>query len=43
MLNNEVSQAEQSALLNDMMDVSSARNYRVLRRALSRMAQIFAS
>lgn len=43
MLNNEVSQAEQSALLNDMMDVSSARNYRVLRRALSRMAQILVS
>ena len=41
MLQAEVEKEENSPLLNDMMDVSDARNYELYRRALIRMAQIF--
>ena len=43
MLQSEVEKEENSPLLNDMLDVSDARNYGLYRRALNRMAQILAS
>ncbi len=40
LLDSELSQNEDSPLLNDMLDVSDGRNYSLFRRALARMAQI---
>jgi hypothetical protein len=40
MLQNEVNQKENSALINDLLDASDARQYTLFRRAISRMAQI---
>ena len=43
MLQNEVSQEENSALINDLLDASDVRQYTLFRRAISRMAQILSS
>ena len=43
MLQNEVNQEENSALINDLLDASDARQYTLFRRAISRMAQILSS
>ena len=43
MLQNEVNQEENSALINDLLDASDARQYTLFRRAISRIAQILAS
>ena len=40
LLESELSQNEDSPLLNDMLDVSDSRNYSLFRRALARMVQI---
>ena len=42
MLQDELRKEENSPLINDMLDVSDARNYMLFRRALARMAQILA-
>ena len=43
MLQDEVNQEENSALINDLLDVSDARQYTLFRRAIGRMAQILSS
>ena len=40
LLQKELDSEENSALINDMLDVSDSRNYMLFRRAISRMAQI---
>jgi hypothetical protein len=40
MLREELNHNEESPLLNDMLDVSDSRNYKLFRRAFDRMAQI---
>ena len=40
MLQDEVNQEEDSALINDLLDASDARHYTVFRRAINRMAEI---
>lgn len=42
MLQKELDREEDSPLLNDLLDVSDARNYLLFRRALTRVAQILA-
>ena len=42
LLSEEVEKAEESELINDMLDVSDSRHYQIYRRALSRMSQILA-
>ena len=43
MLQNEVDQEENSALINDLLDASDARQYTLFRRAIGRMAQLLSS
>lgn len=40
MLRKELDKAEESQLINDMLDASDSRNYALFRRALSRMSEI---
>ncbi len=41
MLRDELAKNEESPLLNDLLDVSDSRNYKLYHRALDRMVQIF--
>ena len=43
MLQNEVNQEENSALINDLLDASDAQQYTLFRRAIGRMAQLLSS
>ena len=43
MLQEEVNQEENSALINDLLDVSDAHQYTLFRRAIKRMAQILSA
>jgi hypothetical protein len=40
MLREELAKNEESSLLNDLLDVSDSRNYKLYYRAFDRMAQI---